>query len=63
MYDEFVSRYTGASADTERPTERKAGIKRKYQLRVVLFTRARTQYPKTEPFQQDEVVERIVQKR
>jgi hypothetical protein len=45
MYDEFVSRYTGASADTERPTTRRRGIKRKYQVRVVLFTQARKQDP------------------
>ena len=63
MYDEFVSIYQDTSADTERPEARKARIKRKYQLRVVLFTQARTQYPNTEPFQQDKVVERIIQKR
>ena len=63
MYDEFVSRYTGASADTERPTARRRGIKRKYQVRVVLFTQARKQDPNAEPFQQDEVVDRLIQKR
>ena len=62
MYDELVSRYQDISADTERPKERKAGIKRKYQLRVVLFTQARKQYPNKEPFKQDEAAERIVQK-
>ncbi len=35
----------------------------KYQLRVVLFTQATKQDPNTEPFNQDEVVERIIQKR
>ncbi len=34
-----------------------------YQLRVVLFAQARKQDPNTEPFQQDEVVERIIQNR
>ena len=41
----------------------KTGIKRNYQLRVVLFTHARKQDPNTDPFQQDEAAERIIQKR
>ena len=39
------------------------GIKRKYQVRVVLFTQARKQDPDREPLQQNEVVERAIQKR
>ena len=38
-------------------------IKRNYQLRVVLFTQARKPDPKEPPFQQDEAVEQIIQKR
>ena len=63
MYYDLVSRYQDDSADTERPKERKPGIKRKYQLRVVLFTEARKQDPDRESFQQDEVVGRLIQKR
>ena len=43
--------------------DRMKGIKRNYQLRVVLFTQARKQYPNRDPFKQDEAAERIVQKR
>ena len=60
MYDEFVSRCQGTSADTERPRPRRGGIKIKYQVRVVLFTQARKQDPDKAPFQQDEVVDRII---
>jgi hypothetical protein len=63
MYDEFVSRYKDASGYVQRLTARSGGIKRKYQVRVVLFTQARKQDPDKEPFQQDEVVDRIIQKR
>ena len=63
MHDEFVSRYQDTSADTERPRARRGEIKRKCQVRVVLFTQARKQDPNAEPFQQDEVVDRLSQKR
>ena len=59
----FESRYQDTGADSERPKQRKTGIKRKYQLRVVLFAQARKQDPDREPFQQYDVVERIIQKR
>ena len=32
-------------------------------MRVVLFTQARKQYPNAKPFQQDEVVDRLIHKR
>ena len=43
--------------------DRLKGVKRNYQLRVVLFTQARKQDPNRDPFQQDGAVERIIQKR
>ena len=43
--------------------DRMKGIKRNYQLRVVLFTQARKQDPDRDPFKQDEAAERIIQKR
>ena len=75
-YEDFVSRYQD---DNSYPTDlvrswrytdklqdrqdRLQGIERNYQLMVVLFTQARQQDPKEKPFQQDEAVERIIQKR
>ena len=53
-------RYTDKLHDRQ---NRLKGIKRNYQLRVVLFTQARKQNPKRDPFQQDGAVERIIQKR
>jgi len=41
--------------------DRLKGIKRNYQLRVVLFTQARKQDPARDPFKQDEAAERIIQ--
>ncbi len=46
IYDDFVSRYKDDNADIERPNKRRPGIKRNYELRVVLFTQARKQDPK-----------------
>ncbi|MFM7978831.1 MAG: hypothetical protein ACKPKO_05900, partial [Candidatus Fonsibacter sp.] len=44
--------------------ERLSGIKRSYQLRVVvLYTQARKQYPDKEPLPQDEAVERCIETR
>ena len=63
MYEEFVSKYQDTIADTERPRARRGGIKRKYQVRVVLFTQARKQDPDREPFQQYVVVDRLIRKR
>ena len=76
IYEDFVSRYQD---DNSYPTDlvrswrytdklqdrqdRLKGIKRNYQLRVVLFTQARKQDPNKEPFQQDEAAEQIIQKR
>ena len=64
IFEEFISRYPdNNNADIERPNIQGPGIKRNYQLRVVLFTQARKQDPNKEPFQQDEEAEQIIQKR
>ena len=76
IYEDFGSRYQD---DNSYPTDlvrswrytdklqdrqyRLKGIKRNYQLRVVLFAQARKQDPNRDPFQQDGAVERIIQKR
>ncbi|MFM7979002.1 MAG: hypothetical protein ACKPKO_06760, partial [Candidatus Fonsibacter sp.] len=43
--------------------ERLTGIKRNYQLRVVLYTQARKQDPDREPFPQDKATERRIETR
>ncbi|MFM7980028.1 MAG: hypothetical protein ACKPKO_12000, partial [Candidatus Fonsibacter sp.] len=43
--------------------ERLTGIKRSYQLRVVLFTQARKEDPNREPFPQDEAIENCIETR
>ncbi|MFM7984686.1 MAG: hypothetical protein ACKPKO_35725, partial [Candidatus Fonsibacter sp.] len=47
MYEEFISIYQDTNVEQR---ERRSGIKRSYQLRVVLFTQARKQDPDKEPF-------------
>ena len=76
IYEDFVSRYENNSdyreeglktlRYTDNMFDRKemlTGIERNYQLRVVLFTQARKQYPDRDPFKQEEAAERIIQKR
>ncbi|MFM7989490.1 MAG: hypothetical protein ACKPKO_60270, partial [Candidatus Fonsibacter sp.] len=56
----FVSRYQDTNV---KQRERLSGIKRGYQLRVVLYTQARKQDPDMEPLPQDEAVERRIEAR
>ena len=58
--EDFLSR--DKDANIEGPNKQRPGIKRNYELRVVLFTQARKQDPNKEPFQQDEEAEQIIQK-
>ncbi|MFM7980379.1 MAG: hypothetical protein ACKPKO_13785, partial [Candidatus Fonsibacter sp.] len=60
MYEEFISRYQDTNVEQR---ESRSGIKRSYQLRVVLFTQARKADPNKEPFPQDEAVERRIETR
>ena len=46
IYEDFVSRYQHDSAYIERTNKQRPGIKRNYQLRVVLFTQAGSKTPK-----------------
>ena len=75
IYKDFVSRYQDNNAYPEddlrtlpyteklkKRTYRLTGIKKNYQLRVVLFTQATKQDPERDPSQQDEAAERIIQK-
>ncbi|MFM7989949.1 MAG: hypothetical protein ACKPKO_62610, partial [Candidatus Fonsibacter sp.] len=53
-----ISRYQATNGEQR---ERLTGIKRSYQLRVVLFTQARNEDPNREPLPQDEAVERRIE--
>ena len=55
MYEEFISKYRDTNGERR---ERLTGIKRNYQLRVVLYRQARKQDPDMEPFPQDEGTEK-----
>ncbi|MFM7988878.1 MAG: hypothetical protein ACKPKO_57160, partial [Candidatus Fonsibacter sp.] len=60
IYEDFVSRYQDNNIEQ---MKRLMGIKRNYQLRVVLFTQARKQDPNKEPLTQDEATERRIEQR
>ena len=60
MYEEFISKYRDTNGERR---ERLTGIKRSYQLRVVLFTQARKEDPNREPFPQDEAIENRIETR
>ncbi|MFM7982934.1 MAG: hypothetical protein ACKPKO_26780, partial [Candidatus Fonsibacter sp.] len=50
IYEEFISGYQDTNGERR---ERLTGLNRNHQLRVVLYTQARKQYPDREPFPQD----------
>ncbi|MFM7988707.1 MAG: hypothetical protein ACKPKO_56280, partial [Candidatus Fonsibacter sp.] len=60
MYQECISRHQDTNRERR---ERLTGIKRNYQLRVVLYTQARNQHPNKEPLPQYEATERRIEQR
>ncbi|MFM7978220.1 MAG: hypothetical protein ACKPKO_02800, partial [Candidatus Fonsibacter sp.] len=60
IYEEFTIIYPDTNVEQR---ERLSGIKWSYQLRVVLYTQARKQYPDREPLPQDWAVERRIETR
>ncbi|MFM7986453.1 MAG: hypothetical protein ACKPKO_44790, partial [Candidatus Fonsibacter sp.] len=60
MYEELLSKYQDTNGEQR---ERLSGIKRNYQLRVVLFTQARKEDPNRDPFPQDEAIANRIETR